>query len=100
MSKKPIYPSEFKLEAAGLVLDQGYSIAKACKEMNVGRTAMTRWVNQLRAERAGETPQAATAMTEQQREIQKLKATIKRLEREKEILKKASALLMTDTFSV
>ena len=60
MRKKPNYPSEFKLESASLVLDQGYSIAKACKEMNVGRTAMTRWIKQLRAERAGETPQAAT----------------------------------------
>ena len=100
MSKKPTYPPEFKSEAAGLVLDQGYSIAKACKEMNVSRTAMTRWVSQLRAERAGETPEAATAITEHQREIQALNATIKRLEREKEILKKASALLMTDAFSV
>lgn len=100
MSKKPNYPPEFKLEAASLVLDHSYSIAKACKEMNVGRTAMTRWVNQLRAERTGETPQTATAITEQQREIQTLKSTIKRLEREKGILKKASALLMTDTFSV
>lgn len=100
MNKKPTYPPEFKSESASLVLDQGYSIAKACKEMNVGRTAMTRWVQQLRAERAGETPESATAITEHQREIQVLKATIKRLEREKEILKKASALLMTDAFSV
>ncbi len=100
MSKKPTYPPEFKSEAASLVIDQNYSIAKACKEMNVGRTAMTRWVKQRRAERAGETPEAATAITEQQRDIQALKATIKRLEREKEILKKASALLMTDAFNV
>lgn len=102
MSKKskPVYPPEFKSEAASLVLDQDYSIAQACEAMNVGRTAMTRWVNQLRLERSGQTPEKAIAITEQHRELQLLKKTIKRLEREKEILKKASALLMTDSFSV
>ena len=32
MSKKPTYPPEFKSEAASLVFDQNYSIAKDCKE--------------------------------------------------------------------
>jgi len=99
-NKKPTYPAEFKAEAAGLVLDQAYSIAQACDAMNVGRTAMARWVTQLRLERTGKTPEAAIAITAEQREIQALKARIKRLEREKEILKKASALLMLDNFNV
>jgi len=30
---------EFKHDAAALVVDQGYSVAEACKSMGVGQTA-------------------------------------------------------------
>jgi len=42
------FSTDFKLEAAGLVLDQGYSIPEACKSIGVGPTALRRWVEQLR----------------------------------------------------
>ncbi|WP_027854594.1 IS3 family transposase, partial [Marinobacterium litorale] len=87
------FTPEFKLEAASLVLDQGYSIAEACRSLGIGDTALRRWVDQLRAERDGETP-ASKAMTPEQKRIQELEARVKRLEQEKDILKKASALLM------
>ena len=51
------YSSEFKQEAASLVLDQDYTLLSACDSMGVGETAMRRWVNQLRLERNGQTPQ-------------------------------------------
>ena len=44
----------------------------------------------------GKTP-LASPMTPEQREIRELKKQIERLELEKEILKKASALLMSDS---
>jgi transposase-like protein len=53
------FTSEFKREAASLVLDQGYSVLAACEAMDVGATAMRRWVEQLRRERGGETPRTA-----------------------------------------
>lgn len=49
------FTAEFKREAAALVLDQGYSHAEACRSLDVGETAMRRWVDQLRKERAGVT---------------------------------------------
>jgi transposase len=98
MSKKT-YPPEFKKEAASLVLDQDYTRKAACEAMGVGATALERWVRQLRDEREGITPERSTAITETQREIQGLKAQVRRLEREKEILKKATALLMSDTLN-
>ncbi len=94
------YPSSFKEEAASLVLDQDYTVVAACEAMGVGQTAMRRWVKQLRQERNGNTPEKARALTPEHREIQTLKAHIKRLEREKTILKKATALLMSETHSV
>jgi len=93
------FTPEFKLEAASLVLDQGYSTTAACRALNVGLTAIRRWVRQLRDERAGITPNAA-AMSPEQQQIQDLQARITRLEREKSILKKATALLMSDEMNL
>ncbi len=47
------------------------------------------------AERQGVTPKSK-ALTPEQQKIQELEARINRLEREKAILKKATALLMSD----
>ncbi len=55
------------------------------------------WVKQLNKELNGETPVGAKAITEEQRKVQRLEARVKQLEIEKEILKKATALLMTDS---
>jgi len=93
---KPSDSIEFKNEAASLVLDKQYSISEACGAMGVGMTAMRRWVKQLTAERGGQTP-SAKAFTSEQQTIQSLKARIKQIEWENGILKKATALLVSDT---
>ncbi|GAA5442487.1 hypothetical protein Misp06_00661 [Microbulbifer sp. NBRC 101763] len=54
-----------------------------------------RWMKQLESERGGNTP-VNSALTTEQQEIQELEVRINRLEREKEILKKVTALLMSD----
>ncbi len=92
------FSTEFKQEAACLVLDQGYSILEASRSLDVGETVLRRWVSQLRAERGGETPKSK-ALTPEQQKIQELEARIKLLEREKNILKKATALLMSDEWN-
>ncbi len=51
-------PFEFKIDAVSLVLDQGYSIPDAARSMDVGETALLRWLNQLKVERGGMTPTA------------------------------------------
>ncbi len=89
------FSPQFKRDAACLVLDQGYSIAEACRSLDVGQTSLQRWVKQLRGERDGVTPKTK-ALTPDQQRIQELEARINRLEREKAILKKATALLMSD----
>ncbi len=86
------FSTEFKRDAANLVLDQGYRFAEAVKSLGVGESVLRRWVEQ---ERGGVTPKAKALMPEQQR-IQELEARVNRLEREKAILKKATALLMSD----
>ncbi|TNZ65810.1 hypothetical protein CGK42_24025 [Vibrio parahaemolyticus] len=43
--------TEFKLEAAQLVLEQNYSVVEAAKAMGVGKSTMDKWVRQIKKER-------------------------------------------------
>jgi len=79
--------TEFKHNAANLVINQGYSVIEAARSLGVGETALRRWVTQLGSERVGRTSKSK-AMTPEQHKIQELEARINRLEREKAILKK------------
>jgi transposase len=92
------FTPEFKLEAAQLVVEQNYSIREAANAMNVGKSTMDQWVRQLKNELQG-TSNHLTAITADQRRIKELEKTIKRIEMEKEILKKATALLMSDSMN-
>lgn len=93
--KRRSFTPEFKQEAASLVLDQNYTITQASRSLGIGETALRRWVQQLTQERGSITPKSKS-LTPEQRRIQELEARCNRLEREKEILKKATALLMSD----
>ena len=93
--KRRTFTTEYKHEAASLVLDKDYSIPEASRALGVGETALRRWVQQLQQERDGITP-TAKAMTVEQQRIQELEDRVRRLELEKSILKKATALLMSD----
>lgn len=92
------FSPEFKLESAQLVLDQGYTVKAASEAIGVGKSTLEYWIRQLREERRGKTP-SASALTPEQRRIQELEKKLRKVEQEKEILKKATALLMSDSLS-
>jgi len=92
--KRRSFTPEFKQEAASLVLDQGYTVSQASTSLGVVESALRRWVKQLEAERQGVTPKGK-ALTPEQRRIQELEARCE----EKNILKKATALLMSDDWN-
>lgn len=94
--KKRMFSAEFKRDSASLVLDKGYSLGEASDAVGASRSALGRWVKQLELERGGHTPTIGKALTAEHQRIQALEAQVKRLEREKEILKKATALFMSD----
>ena len=50
------FTTEFKADAVALVRQQGYTVAQACQALEVGETALRRWVAQVEAETAGRTP--------------------------------------------
>jgi transposase len=70
-------------------------MAEAGRAVDVHENTLRKWVQQLETERGGNTPKSK-ALTPDQQRIQELEARVNRLEREKAILKKATALLMSD----
>ncbi len=98
MTKRTFTP-EFKQEVAELVLDKNYKTSEAAASMDVGQSTVDRWVRQLRKERSGGTPDASPISPELRR-IKALEREVQRLQRERTILKKATALLMSDELSV
>lgn len=96
--KRRSFSTEFKRESAQLVLDQNYTVADAASAMDVSLSTMTRWVKQLRDERQGKTPKASP-ITPEQIEICELRKKPQRIEMENEILKKATAILMSDSLN-
>lgn len=95
MRTRRSFTPEFKREAVSLVLDQGYKVADVCRQFDLGENVLRRWIKQVKFERSGGVPEAG-ALTKEQREIQALKKRINQLEREKSILKKATALLVSE----
>lgn len=98
--KRRKYTQEFRRNAAELVLDHDYTIGQACIAVETNDKSLRRWIKQLKDERKGITPTSSKALTPEQREIQQLKRKIRKLEREKEILKKAAALLMLESSNI
>ncbi len=77
---------------------KGYSYRQASEAMNVGSTTLESWVRQLRRERQGIAP-SATPITPDQQRIRELEKQVRRLEEQNTILKKATALLMSDSLN-
>lgn len=69
--QRSTFTSEFKREAAGMVLDQGYSLTETARSLDLVESALRRWMNQLQSERGGATPTSKALIPEQQK-IQEL----------------------------
>jgi hypothetical protein len=61
------FSPEFKLQAACLVLDQGYSHVEASRSVGIGESVLRRWVQQLQLERQGAPPPGKAITPDQQR---------------------------------
>jgi len=66
--------------------------------MDVGKSTVDKWVRQLKDELNGVSTRP-NALTPDQRKIKELEKKIRLIEEEKEILKKATALLMSDSMN-
>lgn len=91
MSKKNrSFDVSFKLEVAKMVKDQGMSVSQVCRDLNIGDTAVRRWVQQYESEQLGNAGIGKPLTAEQQR-IRELERQVRDLRLDNDILKKATA---------
>ena len=92
MTKRKKYSKEFKLDAIALVVEQNYSQAEASRNLGVNPNMLGRWIKEAEND-DGQAFRGNGNLTPEQEEIRELKAQVKRLEMEREILKKFQAFL-------
>lgn len=89
---KRTFSPEFKLEAIEQVVKYQRDVREVAQALELNPDHLRKWIRLYKQEIQGIEP-AGNAITPEQREIQQLKAQIKRLEMEKEILKQAAVLM-------
>jgi transposase len=96
MKNRKTYSKEFKLDAIALVRDQNYAVAEAARNLEVSAQVLGRWIKEAEND-DGHAFRDNGKLTPEQEEIRKLKAQVKRLEMEREILKKATVFFAKET---
>jgi transposase len=84
------YTREFKVEAVKLVTEQGYSVAEAARSLGVHETLLRSWKQALQAQGDQAFPGQGNPPAVEE-ELRRLRAENKRLQAERDILKKAAA---------
>ena len=88
--KRRAFDDSFKLQVVKMIKDQGLTVVQVCKDLNIGETAVRRWVQQYEAEQLGQTGIGKPLTAEQQR-IRQLEQENRQLKMDNDILKKATA---------
>ena len=96
MTTRKKYPKEFKLDSISLVLDQGYTRNEAARSLGINHTMLGRWIKEQQTN-DGQAFRGNGKLTPEQDEIRKLKTQVRRLEMEKDILKKTTVFFAKQT---
>jgi len=96
MAARKKYTKEFKLDAVSLVTEQGYSRSEAARSLGINPNMLGRWVKESASE-DGQAFRGNGKLTPEQEEIRALRAQVKRLQMEKDILKKATVFFAAET---
>ena len=84
------FDSSFKLQIVQMIRSQGIGVGQVCRDMNLGETAVRRWVAQFDADQLGQNGIGKPLTAEQQR-IRQLEGENRQLRMDNDLLKKASA---------
>jgi transposase len=90
------FSKEFKREAVALVTEHGYSYAEAGRSLDIDAKLVGRWRRELEAAEGEAFPGKGKLPPMQQR-IRNLENQVKRLQMEKDILKKATAFFAKES---
>lgn len=86
MSKPQRYPEEFKIEAIKQVTERHHAVADVAQRLGISTFSLYQWIKRY------STPESERQQaSDQQAEIRRLKAELRRVTDERDILKKAAA---------
>ena len=92
------YTKEFKTDAVKLVLEHGYSGYEVARRLGIDPSNVNRWVRDYESD--NEPPvEGGASRKELEAELQRLRKENKRLQMEREILKKAAAFFANESNS-
>jgi transposase len=80
------YSEEFKIEAVGQVTERGYSVLEVSSRLGVTSKSLYDWIK-----RYGDKDSTYQELSAQQAEVRRLKAELRRVTEERDILKEAAA---------
>lgn len=81
------YTPEFKDEAVRQVVERGYRVAEVAERLGVSTNSLHKWVKAVKPSKSDE---QAAELNEAKKEILKLRAELRRVQEERDILKKAA----------
>ncbi|MGR9086557.1 MAG: IS3 family transposase [Gammaproteobacteria bacterium] len=90
------FDASFKLQVVKMIQEQGLTVAQVCKDMELGESAVRRWLKQVLDEQSGQVGVGKPLTSEQQR-IRQLEAENRQLKQDVDLLKKAFSLLCPRT---
>jgi transposase len=89
------YTADLRAEAVGLVRDGKRSVASVARELGIGQQTLSGWLKQAGIDE-GRGPEGALTTTERD-ELQRLRRETKRLQEERDILRKATAFFAKES---
>ncbi len=90
----PRFTPEFKEEAVRQIVDRGYPVSEVAERLGVSAHSLYKWVKAVRPDKSQE---QATELVAAKSEILKLRAQLRRVEEERDILKKAARYLARES---
>jgi transposase len=96
VGKRKTYTPEFKLAAVTMITDQKLSVAEVARRLGVGENLLHSWKKAVAKDGTAAFP-GSGHLTPLEEENRKLKAEVKRLTAERDILKKATAFFASQT---
>ena len=86
------FSPDFKKEAVAYLQDSGKLLAEAAADLGISKSSLSRWRDQLEGV-PDEEPSGESA----EQELERLRKRVRRLEEEREILKKAAAFFARES---